>query len=63
MTTPTTPGGLRQFDALPAAEAVVAAWMRPGRSPRYHKAAQADMRAAMPVLARALDRLAREARP
>lgn len=56
-----TPGGLRQYDDRPALDAVLAAWTRPGRSLRYHRAMQAEARAAMPVLARALDRLEREA--
>lgn len=57
---PAMPGGLWQYDDLPALDAVLAAWTRPGRSPRYHRAMQAEARAAMPVLARALDRLERE---
>ncbi|MQB01956.1 MAG: hypothetical protein GEU78_17095 [Actinobacteria bacterium] len=47
MTTPTTPPELRQYDHLPAVEAVVRAWTEPGG---FH----------MPTLARALDRLAAE---
>jgi hypothetical protein len=57
MTTPTTPEGLRQYDHLPAVEAVLLAWTDPGTHPAWHRDRQAELRRAMPVLARALDRL------
>lgn len=60
--TPATRTGMRQYDHLPALDAVIAAWVKPGRSPRYHRAKQAELRATMPVLARALDRLASDPR-
>lgn len=58
--TPVTDKGLHQFDHLPAAEAVVAAWTTSGTYPSWHKAAKRQVRAAMPVLVRALERLERE---
>ncbi len=60
MTTPTTPDGLRHYDHLPAAEAIRLAWTSPGRNPDWHRKMQDTVRAAMPVLARALDRLAED---
>ncbi|MQB01462.1 MAG: hypothetical protein GEU78_14415 [Actinobacteria bacterium] len=60
MTTPTTPQGLRQYDHLPAAEAAVRAWTMPGRFPGWHSRMQRRVRRGMPVLGRALDRLAAE---
>lgn len=58
ITTPVTPGGLRQYDHLPPDEAVIAAWTRPGPRPDWHRERVDDVRAGMPLLARALDRLA-----
>jgi hypothetical protein len=60
--TPTTEAGLRRLDSLPAAEAVLVAWTAPGPRPDWHFKMQAEVRDSMPVLARALDRLAREGR-
>ena len=50
------------YDRLAAVDAVTAAWTRPGPNPEYHRRMQAEVRQSMPVLARALDRLARERR-
>lgn len=61
VTTPTTPPGLRQYDGLDAVDAVAAAWTRPGPSPEWHEQSRARVRQVMPLLARALDRLAEEA--
>ena len=58
--TPTTEDGLQQFDHLPPAEAVRLAWTVEGISPGHHRRMQNEVRGRMPVLARALDRLARE---
>lgn len=58
MNTPTTPSGLRQYDALAAAEAAVRAWTTPGPNPAWHAASVRDVRDRMPLLARALDLLA-----
>ena len=58
--TPVTPRGLRKFDHLPPAEAVIAAWTSTGSNPRWGEAAIAETRAAMPLLARALDRLVQQ---
>lgn len=60
--TPVSHTGLRQFDDLPAAEAVVKAWITPGLKPDFHKRQQRAVRRILPVLARALDRLAEEHR-
>lgn len=58
--TPVTPAGLRKYDHLPAAEAVVSAWATPGRVPGWDVEVAREIRAAAPLLARALDRLAAE---
>lgn len=58
--TPTTEGGLRQLDDLPATDAVVLAWTTPGPAPLHHKMMRQVVRDAMPVLARSLDRAARQ---
>ena len=58
--TPVTPRGLRKFDHLPPAEAVIAAWTSAGSNPSWGEAAIAETRAAMPLLARALDRMVRQ---
>lgn len=58
--TPVTPAGLRMYDHLPAAEAVVSAWVTPGRVPGWDVEVAREIRAAAPLLARALDRLAAE---
>ncbi len=47
-------------DGMPPAEAVVMAWTYPGRRPDWHAMCKAELRASMPLLARALDRLAAE---
>ena len=38
--------------------AIMAAWMNPGPQPGYHRAMQAEVHRAMPVLAAALERAA-----
>ncbi|WNN94561.1 hypothetical protein SEA_LEWANDO_58 [Arthrobacter phage Lewando] len=58
--TPVTEDGLKTFDSLPADEAVLAAWMYEGNHPAWHHRMQQIVRAQMPVLARALDRLVEE---
>ena len=60
MKTPFTESGLRQYDNLEPAEAVLRAWNTPGPRPDWHAKAQKKVREAMPVLARALDRMASE---
>ena len=55
-----TPRGLRKFDHLPPAEAVIAAWTSTGSNPSWGEAAIAETRASMPLLARALDRLVQQ---
>jgi len=55
--TPVSERGLRQYDALPPLEAIVKAWNNPGKHPSHHEAARRTVRDAMPLLARALDRL------
>jgi len=56
--TPVTWRGLRKFDHMLPIHAVVQAWTNPGNNPEYHKQAQEMVRRSMPLLARALDRLA-----
>lgn len=55
--TPVTQSGIEMYDHLTPAEAVLAAWSNPGSSPEWHERTQAIVRANMPVMARALDRL------
>jgi hypothetical protein len=47
-----------QFNAMPPVAAVRRAWTDRGNNPRYHKTSQRMVRAYMPLLAEALDRLA-----
>lgn len=58
MDTPTTPQGLRSLDHEDPIAAVIRAWSDPGPRPEWHRRAQAEVRRAMPLLARALDRAA-----
>ena len=60
MRTPVTPGGLRKYDDLPPVEALVKAWTTPGRAPLWNEHAKQVARNAMPLTARALDRLVEE---
>lgn len=49
------------WDHLPAAEAIVRAWLDPGPTAgTWHRLARADVEYCMPLLARALDRLMAE---
>jgi len=57
MSTPTTSEGEHQYDGLLAYEAVCLAWTVPGSEPERHARAKEQVRAAMPALARSLDRL------
>lgn len=58
--TPVTPSGLHGMDQLPPEEALVRAWTVPGRNPAWHRLTVRVVRDAMPLLARALDRLAED---
>jgi hypothetical protein len=58
--TPVTEDGLAIYDHLPAEDAVQAAWMYEGNHPAWHHRMKQIVRAQMPVLARALDRLEKE---
>lgn len=60
MKTPYTQNGLRKYDHLPPEEAIIRAWMTPGVNPRWHDLTRDAVRDAMPVMARALDRLEKE---
>lgn len=61
-----SPGGLAaqlaMYDALPPEEAVVQAFTEPGRFPAYHNSRVAMLQREMPLLHRALVRLAAEHR-
>ena len=59
--TPRTPEGLRSLDHLEPADAVLRAWTEPGPHPEWHERTRAELHLAMPLLARALDRLEAEA--
>ena len=55
----TTPvNDIEMYDHLPPEEAVVAAWTEQGKHPGWHVGMQVRMRDYMPLVARALDRLA-----
>lgn len=54
--TPYTESGLKQYDHLHPLEAVLRAWTEPGPRPDWHRAKKEHVRAASPLLARALDR-------
>ena len=58
--TPVSPAKLRRYDHLPAAEAASRAWAKPGVNPEWHREMRQRVRDAMPLLARALDRLERD---
>lgn len=58
--TPVTEEGLAKYDDLPAGLAVAHAWSDTGNNPHYHRMMQDDVRAQMPLLARALDRMVDE---
>lgn len=57
LATPVTEEGLKQYDDLHVITAIWRAWEEPGENPEWHKAMQEEVRRAMPLLARALDRL------
>ena len=62
MDTPTDPRRARDLASRGTpAQAVARAWTDPGPRPDWHRAAQDEVRRAMPTLAAALDRLAEEA--
>jgi hypothetical protein len=54
---PFTRNGLKKYDDLDPIEAIFASWNEPGPHPEYHQKAKDEVRSAMPLLARALDRL------
>lgn len=54
----TTPEGPRKLDHLPPLEALAEAWSTPGPHPSIHLLHRRMVRDAMPLVARALDRLA-----
>lgn len=54
------PKGIRKYDHLPPVEAIVQAWTIEGPQPLYHNAAKNAVAQAMPLLARAIERLVKE---
>ena len=58
--TPVTPQGLRKFDHLPPEQAAVEAWTSLGSNPEWGLQSKQLVRDAMPLLARALDRMAKQ---
>ena len=58
--TPVTAAGLRKYDHLPPAEAVLKAWNTAGSHPVWDEARKREMREQLPLVARALDRMAKE---
>jgi len=57
MKTPVSSDGLRRYDSFDPLFAIALAWTVAGLKPRWHRRAQKVVRKAMPLLARALDRL------
>lgn len=51
---------IQKFDGMVAEAAVLRSWMDPGRNPAYHDQMQQIVRESMPLLGRALDRMAEE---
>lgn len=62
MKTPTTEAGLRKYDALSPKDAAVRAWVTPGVRPEWDAQAKRIVRDVCPLLARALDRMAKESK-
>lgn len=60
--TPITREGLEEYDSLDPIDALIKAWTVPGKHPAWHYRMQQVVRANMPVLARAIDRLVQERR-
>ena len=58
--TPVTYNGMRKYDHLPPEIAIYKAWTTPGNEPRWNRRRKQDVYDGMPLLARALDRLAEE---
>lgn len=58
--TPIAEEAITKYDALPPGLAVAHAWSEAGNNPHHHMLMQDDVRAQMPLLARALDRLVEE---
>lgn len=54
------PKGIRKYDHLPPVEAIVQAWTIKGPQPQYHDFAKNAVARAMPLLARAIERLVKE---
>ena len=57
MHTPVTQDGLTMYDDLDAVKAVVEAWTSSGNNVEWHYGCKHEVRCAMPLLARAIDRL------
>lgn len=55
--TPVTRKGLKQFDWMTPEQAVLNAWTQVGGNFNYHFKMMQEVREAMPLLARALDRM------
>ncbi len=60
MDQPTPAPNLHKYDGMDATDAVIFAWKYPGRRPDWHQRKVDEVRRGMPLLARALDRLAAE---
>jgi len=60
MDTPVTDEGLRKYDHLTPCAAALKAWTDAGSNPVWHHTCRHEVRKSMPLLARALDRLASE---
>ena len=58
--TPMSYTGMTMYDSLPAVNAIYRAWTEPGDNPIWHAQMKNEVRSAMPLLGRALDRMAEE---
>lgn len=57
ISTPVTEQGLQKYDGYPRVFAIDLSWREPGSNPEHHAKMQQVVREAMPLLARALDRM------
>jgi len=56
--TPISANAILKYDHLSPEEAIVAAWKEAGASPTWHRACKQEVADCMPLLARAVARLA-----
>ena len=52
--------GMTMYDRIPVTNAIYKAWVEPGDNPGWHAQMKNEVRSAMPLLGRALDRMVTE---